>query len=66
MQLNQLSEKLKRDFLAAIAEDTKLDKQGFLNRVLSSIETNGVEFTAEIYDLTVELVTALSDASNER
>jgi hypothetical protein len=62
MRLDKLDKKLKRDFLAAIANDPKLDAQAFLNRVCNSIENNGVEFTAEIYDLTEALVEAIADA----
>jgi hypothetical protein len=67
MEIQKLPETLRRDFLVAIAMDTTLNKEAFLNRVIDSINKNGVEFTAEIYDLTEELVTAISDlgVSNE-
>ena len=59
-KLSNLSESTRNSFLDAIKDDKKLDRTGFLNRVVNSIKNNREAFTAEIFNLPIELVQLIS------
>lgn len=59
-KLTDLSESTRNSFLDAIKDDTKLDRTSFLNRTVNSIKNNSEEFTAEIFNLPIELVQLIS------
>lgn len=59
-KLTDLSESTRNSFLDAIKDDAKLDRTSFLNRTVNSIKNNSEEFTAEIFNLPIELVQLIS------